>query len=45
MQRRSMPMPMLPAGGHAVFEGDEESLVGLFQQRFEPGLLKMLVAS
>jgi hypothetical protein len=29
MHRRSMPMPMPPAGGHAVFEGDEEIFVQL----------------
>ena len=29
MQRRSMPMPMPPRRGHAVFEGDEEIFVEL----------------
>ena len=31
--------------GQAVFEGDEEILAELSQQRFEPGLLEMLVTS
>jgi hypothetical protein len=27
IQRRSMPMPMPPAGRHAVFEGDKEIFI------------------